>query len=154
MPTQPLAWKMTCIYYPAHIISTTQLAKMSTDPEFVELTADVLEIFFYNRHIQILLRIRWHHHLLSLSIFSAANVHLHVSVCCTAQAVVACRIQSSTFVYVWAWNSVNCRPTWEYCSCLVIQVLLSDLWIRPFMLPLFCTSILLPLSSPACAIYP
>ena len=29
-------------------IKTTQLAKMSIDLKFVELTADVLEIFFYN----------------------------------------------------------------------------------------------------------
>ena len=29
-------------------VPTTQLAKMSIDPKFVELTADVLEIFLYN----------------------------------------------------------------------------------------------------------
>ena len=36
--------------YPQSILKvpTTQLAKMSIDPNFVELTADVLEIFLYN----------------------------------------------------------------------------------------------------------
>ena len=29
-------------------VLTTQLVKMSIDPKFVELTADVLEIFLYN----------------------------------------------------------------------------------------------------------
>ena len=31
----------------------TQLAKMSIDPKFVELTADVLQLFFYNIYIYI-----------------------------------------------------------------------------------------------------
>ena len=37
--TPPIMKKLT------NIVPTTQLAKMSIDPKFVELTADVLEIF-------------------------------------------------------------------------------------------------------------
>ena len=37
--TPPIMKKIT------HIVPTTQPAKMSIDPKFVELTADVLEIF-------------------------------------------------------------------------------------------------------------
>ena len=46
--TPPVMKKFTHIVYYKYEVPTTQLAKMSIDPKFVELTADVLEIFLLN----------------------------------------------------------------------------------------------------------